>query len=52
MQLDHVDRPLQRIAMDILDPLPETEQGNKYILVIGDYLQSGRKHTHYQIWKP
>ena len=37
MQLDHVDRPLQRIAMDILEPLPETEQGNKYILVIGDY---------------
>ena len=37
MQLDHVERPLQRIAMDILEPLPETEQGNKYILVIGDY---------------
>ena len=37
MQLAHVERPLQRIAMDILGPLPETEQGNKYILVIGDY---------------
>ena len=23
--------------MDILGPLPETERGNKYILVIGDY---------------
>ena len=39
--------PVQRIAMDILGPLPETEQGNKYILVIG-----GRRHTHCQIWKP
>ena len=36
-QLDPVERPLQRVAMDILGPLPETEQGNKYILVIGDY---------------
>ena len=26
MQLDQVERPLQRIAMDILGPLPETEQ--------------------------
>eukprot|EP00731_Ephydatia_muelleri_P011498 Em0006g392a len=37
MQLDPVERPLQRVAMDILGPLPETEKGNKYILVIGDY---------------
>ena len=29
--------PMQRIAMDILGPLPETEQQNKYILVISDY---------------
>eukprot|EP00731_Ephydatia_muelleri_P004061 Em0002g237a len=35
--LDPVERPLQRVAMDILGPLPETEKGNKYILVIGDY---------------
>eukprot|EP00731_Ephydatia_muelleri_P013103 Em0007g413a len=37
MQLDPVERPLQRVAMDILGPLAETEKGNKYILVIGDY---------------
>ena len=37
MQLDQVERPLQRIAMNILGPLPETEEGNKYILVLGDY---------------
>ena len=23
--------------MDIMGPLPETEQGNRYILVVGDY---------------
>ena len=29
--------PMDRIAMDILGPLPKTKQGNKYILVIGDH---------------
>ena len=28
---------MERIAMDILGPLPETNLGNKYILVVGDY---------------
>ena len=38
LQLDNsVSRPLQRVAMDILGPLPETARGNRYILVIGDY---------------
>lgn len=32
-----VGAPLERVAMDILGPLPETSKGNKYILVIGDY---------------
>ena len=30
-------RPHERIALDILGPLPETERKNKYVLVIGDY---------------
>uniref|UniRef100_A0A3B3QC10 Gypsy retrotransposon integrase-like protein 1 n=1 Tax=Paramormyrops kingsleyae TaxID=1676925 RepID=A0A3B3QC10_9TELE len=30
-------RPYERVALDILGPLPETERGKKYILVIGDY---------------
>ena len=30
-------RPHQRIALDILGPLPETSDKNKYIVVIGDY---------------
>lgn len=29
--------PLDRIAMDILGPLPKTRQGNRDILVIGDH---------------
>ena len=29
--------PFQRVAMDILGPLPLTDRGNKYILVLGDY---------------
>ena len=31
------DRPLQRVAIDILGPLPESTQGNKFIVIIGDY---------------
>ena len=31
------ERPLQRIAMDIIGPLPVTPRGNRCILVIGDY---------------
>ena len=37
MQIDTSGRPLQRVAMDILGPLPVTACANKYILVIGDY---------------
>uniref|UniRef100_A0A803JFV2 Gypsy retrotransposon integrase-like protein 1 n=1 Tax=Xenopus tropicalis TaxID=8364 RepID=A0A803JFV2_XENTR len=37
MVSSQTDRPLQRVALDILVPLPETHKGNKYILVIGDY---------------
>ena len=37
MQIEQVGMPLQRVAMDILGPLPKTQAGNKYILVIGDY---------------
>ena len=37
LQQYRVGAPLERVAMDILGPLPETEKGNIYILVIGDY---------------
>lgn len=26
--------PLERVAVDILGPLPDTEAGNKYIIVV------------------
>jgi len=29
--------PMERIAIDILDELPQTNRGNRNILVIGDY---------------
>ena len=29
--------PFERIALDIMGPLPTTESGQKYILVVGDY---------------
>lgn len=32
-----VGAPLERIALDILGPLPKTARGNRYILVISDY---------------
>ena len=28
---------MERVAMDIMGPLPRSTSGNKYILVIGDY---------------
>ncbi|MCG7879381.1 MAG: RNase H-like domain-containing protein, partial [Candidatus Thiodiazotropha endolucinida] len=37
MQIVGSGYPMERIATDILGPLPETESGNRYILVIGDY---------------
>jgi hypothetical protein len=29
--------PMERVALDIMGPLPVTERGNKYILVLGEY---------------
>jgi len=37
LQLHQVGAPLERVAMDILGPLPCTHQGKKYILVVMDY---------------
>ena len=33
----NVGSPMERIAIDVLGPLPTTEAGNKYVLVIADY---------------
>ena len=32
-----IEEPFQRIAMDLVGPLPQSRSGNKYILVICDY---------------
>ena len=37
MQIARSCYPLERIAVDILGELPETEEGIRYILVIADY---------------
>ena len=33
----NVGSPMERIAIDVLGPLPITETGNKYILIVADY---------------
>ena len=37
MQIVKAGSPMERFATDILGELPETENGNKYILVVPDY---------------
>ena len=37
MKQYNVGAPLERLAIDILGPLPESIKGNKYIVCIGDY---------------
>ena len=37
MQHKTVYGPMECIALDVIGPLPETDNGNQYILVIGDY---------------
>ena len=37
MKIVEAGIPMERIATDILGELPETESGNRYILVISDY---------------
>ena len=37
MQVVRSGYPMERIAIDILGELPETDDGNRYILVIADY---------------
>ena len=32
-----VEAPLERVALDIMGPVPKTEEGYEYIVVIGDY---------------
>lgn len=43
-----VGAPCERVAMDILGPLPESESGNKYLLLI---VQSGQRPMPSEIKK-
>ena len=43
MQLSMASSPMERIAMDILGPLPATSRGKKYILVVGDYFSKWKE---------
>ena len=37
MKAYNVGAPLERIAIDITGPLPKTDAGNRYVLVVADY---------------
>ena len=37
MKQYQVGEPMKRIAIDILGPLPESNAGNKYIMIVTDY---------------
>ena len=50
MQNVNTGSPLERIAIDIVGPLPRTENGNEYIMVVTDYqmdrgIRSARSHS-------
>ena len=33
----NVGAPMERVALDVMGPFPKSKDGNKYILVMGDY---------------
>ena len=37
MKVYNVGAPMERVALDILGPLPLSEKGNKYALIVSDY---------------
>ena len=37
MKQYQVGEPLERVAIDILGPLPESNLGNKYVMIVSDY---------------
>lgn len=55
LQSSKIEFPLQRIAIDILGPLPTTSNGNEYIMVVGDYFTKWKEsyalpnHTAYTV---
>lgn len=43
MQHCNVTHPLECIAIDIMGPLPITDDGNEYIMVVGDYFSKWKE---------
>ena len=41
-----LEDPMERIALDIMGPLPTTDNGNKCILVIADYFTVVEAYSH------
>ena len=37
--------PMEEVAIDLMGPFPESDAGNKYIIVLVDSFQDGWKHT-------
>ncbi|GFV28092.1 hypothetical protein TNCV_4330521 [Trichonephila clavipes] len=48
----NVGAPFERIAFDILGPLPRTASGNKYLLVVMDYFTKWPEVYPFRIRKP
>ena len=45
----NVGAPMERLAIDVLGPLPQSDNGNRYILIAADYFSKGWKHTLFPI---
>ena len=43
MKTYNVGAPLERVALDVMGPLPVSDRGNRYILVIGDYFSKWKE---------
>ncbi|UFO01039.1 hypothetical protein LOK48_06560 (plasmid) [Wolbachia endosymbiont of Corcyra cephalonica] len=43
LRVYNVGAPWERIAIDVAGPFPETDEGNKYIIVVQDYFTNGQK---------
>ena len=51
LQFQLADQPMQRVAIDILGPLLETDHGNKYILGLGITSLNGKRPTPCLTWR-
>ena len=50
MQHVNTGSPLERIAIDIVGPLPRTDNGNEYSMVVTDYFTMQYQITQRRQW--